>query len=186
MWGWLADEDWASYDTCGVMIYCDNAIKDCMSLWRWPTTFTLWSGRGVPTPTGALLACVGVPDPKARPCELYRASQWLCHPLRYGRQGFWIVICSQPPTWQDQASASSAVIAGTPGPPNGPCTLCVTLIFSADQQGKALFSKPWLNHVYASGQLLSHCWCTVGQLVHVNFLTPASLGGIVGGRGRLR
>ena len=30
------------------------------------------------------------------------------------------------------------------------------------------------NHVYASGQLLSHSWPHLGQLVHVNFLTLVS------------
>ena len=47
--------------------------------------------------------------------------------------------------------------------------LCATLIFSADQQEKA---HSIAKHVYVSVQPLSHSRPLLGQLVHVNFLTP--------------
>ena len=49
--------------------------------------------------------------------------------------------------------------------------LCVSHSFSVQTSKEKLTLA---SHIYVSGQPLSHCWCTEGQLVHVNFLTSVS------------
>jgi hypothetical protein len=51
-------------------------------------------------------------------------------------------------------------------------TLCVTLMFSVHHSNKKLTVA---NHLYVSGQPLSHSSCTGSELVHVYFLAAISL-----------